>query len=999
VTYANDDAAFQSRWVLGQVKQVDTQLPTAKTVSQTVFNASALPQDRYAFGLKVMSYTWNAQGQLATFKDGLNRTTTLANYTLGIPQLITFADTKTQSIGVSTFGEVSGITDENGATTNYQYDSLSRLRQTDYPAADVVTWTPTINEYFVGGANVLRSTTGRKRTTSTLDSFWRPSLTEEMDTTTGIAMYSLKGYDYSGRVTFESYPSTNNAETAGINSTYDALGRLFRRTTVDGVLLEQIDYLSGNRKQVTDADGRITTITYQAFDSPSYSNPLQIIAPESRTTVYLLDVYGKPLSATQSGAWSGGSVSATRSWFYDTNQRLCRMTEPETASTIYGYDAASQVTWELKGQSGTACVTTKPSTATSFTYDTRGRKTKDDYTGTADDVTYTYDFAGNLKTVVNPNATWTYTYNKRNFIETEQAVVGTKTFVIDPLYDTLGNLTQKTLPDGTVISYAPDAWGRSTQVGTYAIGVQYYPTGLVSSYTLGNGMTYSQSLDSRLRPYVQETTRAGVPFQRFVYGYTPAGDINSVSEAVDSVDTATFTYDGLHRVSTANGLWGAYTYAYDPLDNIRSRSGPSALTYTYNSTSNRLTNVAGGATRTYSYNANGEITGDGTRTFTLNTLGQVKQIGSIATYAFDGNGKRIKTTKGSVSEYALYERSGALVYSEVGTTKTSFVGLAGRALVELKNVSGTITPTYLHPDWLGSPRKASNASGNVLWNESFDPFGNKMNGVSEKVGYTGHASDSESGLTYAQARYYDPVVGRFLSPDPIRQLVDFNLYAYVGNDPVNRTDPTGMQEKLSTVREHAECGAAFCDFTWYGEGGDTTTSEPTTGKAPALNTGYAAWDGDKWVETSEPGVEQVCPECYVLMPGAPLKGALALRSAAAATKGLAPLAEVLNTIGARGFSGVFDTVTGRILIKPSTYEAVPAGWVSARGGHAAVSQLLGGSAAAHRGFAIILQENGTLAVSWLSRTLNPGNGYVAPELRAGIVKAIEAATGRTVSAL
>jgi RHS repeat-associated protein len=68
--------------------------------------------------------------------------------------------------------------------------------------------------------------------------------------------------------------------------------------------------------------------------------------------------------------------------------------------------------------------------------------------------------------------------------------------------------------------------------------------------------------------------------------------------------------------------------------------------------------------------------------------------------------------------------------------------------------------------------------------------------VAEKVGYTGHADDAESGLTYAQARYYDPVVGRFLSPDPVRMDDDFNLYAYVRNNPTNLTDPTGLLPPL-----------------------------------------------------------------------------------------------------------------------------------------------------------------------------------------------------------
>ena len=101
----------------------------------------------------------------------------------------------------------------------------------------------------------------------------------------------------------------------------------------------------------------------------------------------------------------------------------------------------------------------------------------------------------------------------------------------------------------------------------------------------------------------------------------------------------------------------------------------------------------------------------------------------------------------------------------------------------------------------------------------------------------------------------------------------------------------------------------------------------------------------------------------------------------------------------QGFTGVFDSATGKIGLSPSSVEPVlPPGFVPRAGGHANVSQALGGNAANHSGFAVILKPDGTLRVTWRSGTLNTGPGNEVPAaLRPQIIKAIEQQTGRTVS--
>ena len=87
----------------------------------------------------------------------------------------------------------------------------------------------------------------------------------------------------------------------------------------------------------------------------------------------------------------------------------------------------------------------------------------------------------------------------------------------------------------------------------------------------------------------------------------------------------------------------------------------------------------------------------------------------------------------------------------------------------------------------------------MLWREEYSPYGNKLlnqDAMSDNVrGYTGHVHDTETGLTYMQARYYDPEIGRFMNTDPVgfktNNPVSFNRYAYGNNNPYKYTDPKG----------------------------------------------------------------------------------------------------------------------------------------------------------------------------------------------------------------
>lgn len=125
------------------------------------------------------------------------------------------------------------------------------------------------------------------------------------------------------------------------------------------------------------------------------------------------------------------------------------------------------------------------------------------------------------------------------------------------------------------------------------------------------------------------------------------------------------------------------------------------------------------------------------------------------------------------------------------------------AILALFSISTTLAQdviTYYHTDATGSPVAATDAYGNVLWREDYSPYGERLrqdnSPRTNRMWFTGHHSDDDSGLSYAGARHYDPMVGRFVSTDPVAVSAEspfgFNRYAYANNNPYRYMDPNGM---------------------------------------------------------------------------------------------------------------------------------------------------------------------------------------------------------------
>ncbi|WP_241971656.1 RHS repeat-associated core domain-containing protein [Idiomarina fontislapidosi] len=166
------------------------------------------------------------------------------------------------------------------------------------------------------------------------------------------------------------------------------------------------------------------------------------------------------------------------------------------------------------------------------------------------------------------------------------------------------------------------------------------------------------------------------------------------------------------------------------------------------------------------------------------------------------------------------------------------------------------TVRYFHSDYLGSTAATSNASGTILSRQHYQPFGAGIETPDNEVGYTGHKYDRDTGLVYMQARYYDPVIGRFYSNDPVgytsaNPVMSFNRYLYVNNNPYKYTDPNG--EFLDAI---VDIGLIAYDLYDMATAGINATNTASLGAnvaglfiPGATGLGTAVRAGDKAVDT------------------------------------------------------------------------------------------------------------------------------------------------------
>ncbi len=278
---------------------------------------------------------------------------------------------------------------------------------------------------------------------------------------------------------------------------------------------------------------------------------------------------------------------------------------------------------------------------------------------------------------------------------------------------------------------------------------------------------------------------------RLEYDYDSFANVKTLREGHNGAapGTFSFSYDAHNRLTNAFN----YAYAYDTAGRITSYEG-SALGY--DSVKKHAVNTVGGTDR-YDYDANGNVTvrhkGLSTQqTLTWsheNRLASLTATGLSESYLYDDAGIRVKKVSGSTTTYYPFPH-----YEVSGSTITKYYFFAGQRVA--MKVNGTLY--YLHGDHLSSTAYASTSSGSQQSGQAYYAYGRTRfvtGAPPSDHKFTGQKLDASTGLYYYNARYYDPVIGTFISPDTLvpdpTSVWDYNRFAYARLNPLKYNDPTG----------------------------------------------------------------------------------------------------------------------------------------------------------------------------------------------------------------
>ncbi|MEG4294831.1 RHS repeat-associated core domain-containing protein, partial [Microcoleus sp. C2C3] len=706
-------------------------------------------------------------------------------------------------------GRQRATIDSNGRVTHYKYDDAGRLTETIYPNETVnqvqqllnaispgttpqsVDWTtvvyPDITPAYL--ANNSRTKT---------EYYKNGQVKAEIDVDGNRTEYE---YDAAGRVTLTRFDATNY-----ITYTYDAVGNRKTETIFAGGTSTTTAYNSqGLVTATTDANGKTTGFEYDAkgqlkavVDAAQkrieygYDNAGNLISVKDalgQVTTYEYDDKGRreaiirPDKKRSTVAYNDAEKTVTITDFNNKTVKYTYNDENQVVSKQYQNESGAtvSVTYTSNGFEETIIDSRG---ATVYKYDSLGqlisrKDPADPYLASGNSIEYKYE-GGQVSDVKTPTRTTTYTYEEGRLKTISTPDMGTVTYVYHPD----GNLWKTFYPNNLLETRTYDNLGRLDVVKTAKIDpMTQVEDEVISSFD------YAVDAVGNRKEVVEHSGR------KVEYNYD---DLHRLLEEKVTNDpngnnrVVSYTYDAVgNRLTKTDSVSGVTTYTYNNLNQLDFLSAPGVVTdYTYDDSGNLVSEVTGSNSTVYRWENDGENRLMGV---TVTEGGVTRNVA----YQYNAQGIRVgKVVDGVETRYLIDDE--LQPYSQVleecdaaGNPKNSYV--YGYDLVG--KLQGS-QPSFYHADGLGSTRLATNNLGAVTDSYAYDAYGNLIaaTGVSSNAYlFAGEQRDSETGLDYLRARYYDPLVGRFVSADAyegtLNDPMSLHDYQYAHANPVVNTDP------------------------------------------------------------------------------------------------------------------------------------------------------------------------------------------------------------------
>ena len=779
---------------------------SVSTVVTYTYTDKGLPATKTEFGGEVVTtYAYEPCGALKREEVAATDCATQTRE-YGYDDYFRFVESTTNTLDQSataTYDYVTGHklseTGIDGLTTRYEYDLLGHVKKKTLPNGEVI-------ESFVTWETAYGSTY-KIRTQS--------SATPDVTT----AYYTF--YNHLGQEVFKEEPGFKG-KTLISNKIYTAKGQLWEETAPHSA--EETPILStyqyddfGRITSKTLSDGTDTLVTRYSYNQ--LTSTITLSDRQTRTTV--ADASGAVISRTDNG---GGitykynaanqpieitAAGGTTHIEYDAKGNQTKLIDPNAGTISYTYYPDGQMKTQTNARNH----------VTTMTYDEVGRpKTKSVVADHTYLTTYTYVPSGNgvgqlqseeLKTDGSITNVISYTYNQSHLLVAKgETYVGLANPLVTTFeYDSLWRPVKTTTPSGVVTENVYDAYGDITVVkaNDNTIWEQTALSRNFESIQLGNGYTTEKTYDNfgRCTSLFSKTERflAGrkrtVFAQNATYTYDPlTSNLLSRNDLINE-RSELFEYDVMNRLTLATlNADTLYQMTYALNGNIDTKTDVGKYLY-QSSRPHAITNIDG--------TLGTGISADTIQTLTYSYFNKVTSVEQGADrynifYGIDNQRRKSETLVGGVVKHTRYY-FGAYeidVDSLGNVTQTDYLYTPSGLTALYKTTSDTTLMYYVHLDHLGSIAAITNTNKGVVSLYAYTPWGGRLllsgTNITDR-GYTLHEHIEAFGLIDMSGRMYDPVLARFLSPDPYVQAPDFtqsfNRYAYCWNNPLSYTDPSG----------------------------------------------------------------------------------------------------------------------------------------------------------------------------------------------------------------